>query len=246
MLKLIVISSLLFVAGMFFVPRIPQDENYHNFADKRMMLGIPNTFDVMSNVLFFVAGIYGIYVLMWHSSRDEYVTPWWIMFISSSMIAVGSAYYHWHPTTRTLFWDRLPMTISFMSIVDIIIGERINSNIAKILYLPLLLTGIGSVVWWAITEYFNMGDLRLYALVQFTPVILTPLLLILYRSKYTHDSYMMITVFCYLLAKVCEIYDWEIFFQTNNIISGHTLKHLIAGLGLFSLPYMLQHRKFIN
>ena len=237
----------MFIAGMLFIPPIPQDESYHNFADKRMMLGIPNAFDVLSNMLFFVAGIYGVYVLMWYSTTAfhdiDYIMPWWVMFISSSIIAVGSGYYHWHPTTRTLFWDRLPMTISFMSIVDIIIAERISLDTAKTLYLPLLLTGIGSVVWWAITEYFNMGDLRLYALVQFTPVILTPTVLTFYPSKYTHGSYMMITVFCYLLAKLCEMYDYEIFSQTHNTISGHTLKHLIAGLGLFSLPYMLQHRR---
>ena len=216
MLKLLVICSIIFTVGMFFVPPIPQDENYHNFADKRMMFGIPNTFDVLSNMLFFVAGIYGIYVLMWHSHdafhRGDCVIPWWVMFMASSTIAVGSAYYHWHPTTRTLFWDRLPMTISFMSIVDIIIAERISLRVARMLYLPLLLTGIGSLVWWVI-----MADLRLYALVQFTPVVLTSLFLAFYPTKYTHGPYMMITVFCYLLAKLCEMYDWEIFNQTNNI-----------------------------
>ncbi len=130
-----------------------------------------------------------------------------------------------------------------MSIVDIIVAERVSATIARKMYVPLLTTGIVSVVWWTITEYYDAGDLRLYALVQFTPVVLTPVLLGLYSNKYTHGTYMMLTVFCYIAAKFAEMFDWEIYRMTNHIVSGHTLKHLIAGLGLMSLPYMLQHRR---
>jgi len=40
------------------VPRIPQPQSYHDFADQRAGLGIPNFGDVASNLLFAVSGVW--------------------------------------------------------------------------------------------------------------------------------------------------------------------------------------------
>ena len=260
-LKLLLICAVIFVVFylMFSMSPIPQDPQYHNFADKRQFIGIPNCLDVLSNFLFLWGGVYGIYVLMWRSG-DAFIfrrdsvghvdysdqIPWWVLFLSSSLISVGSAYYHWNPTTQTLFWDRLPMTISFMSVVDIIIAERISSTTARRLFLPLLLIGVGSVLWWEITERFGSGDLRLYVVVQIAPMLLTPLMIGLYPDVYTHSIMMLNTLVCYIVAKAAEHYDHEIFALTYNTVSGHTLKHLVSGYGLMWLPYMLTHRRPVD
>ena len=39
-----------------------QDQEYHNFADHRAFLGIPNFGDVVSNLAFIIAGLYGLKV----------------------------------------------------------------------------------------------------------------------------------------------------------------------------------------
>ena len=189
---------------------------------------------------------------MWDSQRSfdsklESKTQWWVLFASSSCISVGSSYYHWAPNTNTLFWDRLPMTISFMSIVDILLIEKVNPQFGKKMFLPLLGIGVGSLIWWAVTEYFDHlhGDLRLYILVQASPVLMTPIVIALYPNNYTHSNYMLGTCGFYAIAKFAEYFDHFIFSLTFNMISGHTLKHLIAGAGLFFLPIMIKRRNAI-
>lgn len=169
-LKLLLFTAIFLSLSIFLatLPPIPQDEAYHNFADKRTYFGIPNFFDVVSNVPFFLGGLYGFYVMLWKSKSAFIVADdqkaWWVLFMSSSCVAVGSSYYHWEPDTFTLFWDRLPMTITFMSIVSILITERIDRRVGNFLFLPLQFIGILSVVWWLVTELFWIGDLRLYVL----------------------------------------------------------------------------------
>jgi hypothetical protein len=95
------------------------------------------------------------------------------------------------------------MTISFMSIVDILIIEKVNPQLGKKLFYPLLVLGVGSLLWWAVTEYFDHmhGDLRFYILIQASPVILTPIIVIIYPDHYTHSNYMLGTCGFYALGK---------------------------------------------
>ena len=58
---LLVLLTVLAVAGVYlFVAPIPQDLLYHNFADRRPMLGIPRVGDVLSNAPFTLAGLLGL------------------------------------------------------------------------------------------------------------------------------------------------------------------------------------------
>src|SRR2546428_414510 len=47
-------------AVVFSLPPIPQDAAYHQFADRRPMLGLPNALNVLSNFPFVVVGILGL------------------------------------------------------------------------------------------------------------------------------------------------------------------------------------------
>ena len=42
------------------------------------------------------------------------------------MVAIGSSYYHWKPSNSRLVWDRLPMTVGFMSLVAVVISETLG------------------------------------------------------------------------------------------------------------------------
>jgi hypothetical protein len=44
-------------------PRTAQPLSYHNFADRREWLGIPNFGDVASNVAFAIFGVWGLWFL---------------------------------------------------------------------------------------------------------------------------------------------------------------------------------------
>jgi hypothetical protein len=233
------------------VPPISQDPAYHNFADKRSLFGIPNFLDVASNAPFLIGGFHGVYTLMWrahpHPTGPTCPISWSGFFLSGSCVSVGSAYYHLGPTTATLFWDRLPMTVSFMSIVSVLISERISHKSGDRWLLPLIGVGVSSVLWWAYTEWTTGldGDLRLYVLVQAAPVLMTPFVLAFYQSQFTHSLYLLGCVGFYTLAKIMEHFDHEIFRLTFGLVSGHTLKHIAASLGIFCLSTMLSKRRLL-
>ena len=46
--------------GLRLLPPIAQDQSYHQFADQRTLLGMPNFWNVISNVPFIVVGATGL------------------------------------------------------------------------------------------------------------------------------------------------------------------------------------------
>ena len=72
------------------------------------------------------------------------------------------------------------MTIAFMAFMSIIIGEYISEKAASTALIPLVLIGIISVIYWYITEQAGQGDLRPYALVQFLPMVIIPMVLLMF------------------------------------------------------------------
>jgi hypothetical protein len=93
------------------LPPLLQDQAYHQFADQRELFGIPNFWNVVSNLPFVVVGAVGL--LRFH--RDATTT---VLFIGIFLTGFGSSYYHLDPNDSTLFWDRLPMTICFAAILS--------------------------------------------------------------------------------------------------------------------------------
>ena len=64
----------------------------------------------------------------------------------------------------------------------------------------------------------------------------------LFQSRYTRDWLLLVALGCYALAKVAEVYDQAIFRATSEVVSGHTLKHLLAAAGCYTVLWMLQSR----
>src|SRR5262249_14597014 len=96
------------LAVLFLLPRILQNQSYHGFADARTVLGVPNFWNVVSNIPFMVVGAVGLA----RCRRDAATT---IIFGGIFLTGFGSSYYHWSPNDDTLFWDRLPMALAFLA-----------------------------------------------------------------------------------------------------------------------------------
>ena len=217
---------------------ITQDPNYHAFADQRMLLGIPNFWNVVSNAAFVPAGLFGLWAAFrrarWIESRDKW--PWAVAAAGVILVALGSGYYHWTPNNQTLFWDRLPMTLVFMAILSAIVNERVHSPAGVALLAPFLMLGILSVEVWRRGEMTGVGDLRFYVLVQFYPMLAIPLMMWLFRPRYTHGSAIWWMVLWYAIAKVFEAQDARVFEWTSGLMSGHALKHP-AGAAALWIPF---------
>jgi hypothetical protein len=239
------------VALTFTFPPIPQDQGYFLFADSRSLWGIPNAGDVISNLPFLFVGILGLLVLRKHWQDEtrfihaQEAIPFLVAFIGLILLGPCSAYFHWTPANDTQAWDRLPMTLVFMAFFSIIITERIHLKSGLYLLPVLLAVGIGSVIYWSVTESHGQGDLRPYALVQFLPVLMIPLMLLLFKPLYTGGRYLIVLIAWYGLAKVFELLDVWIYTFTHHLVSGHTLKHLVAAVGIFGLVKYIQVRQKI-
>ena len=235
------------VAVFFFLlPRIPQPQVYHLFADQRSFLGVPNFGDVISNVAFGVIGIWGLLWLLSSNTNGRFLDsrerwPYVLVFLGLLLTAFGSSYYHLSPDNARLVWDRLPMTIAFMAMVAAIIAERISVRAGLWLLPLLLLVGMGSVLQWYASEAKGAGDLRFYAAVQ-TYSALVLLLALIFPERYTRTSDLAVVVGFYALAKALEMLDRRIF-AAEHIVSGHTLKHLAAAVAGYWILRMLQKRQ---
>lgn len=214
---------LFFVVVLVFIPAIEQDSTYHNFSDQSNWLGITNGWNVISNFLFLLVGVWGLLSI----KNKPNIMAYRFFFIGVGLVSVGSGYYHLNPNNQTLIWDRLPMTIAFMGLFSVVLSEFLNKNLGKKALLPLILFGLLSIIYWIITN-----DLRPYILVQFYPIIAIPIILLYHKSKnHSIFGYWLLILF-YGLAKVCEHFDVEIH-QLFRIISGHSLKHIVAALGIY-------------
>lgn len=233
----ITVVSLIGIVGVAMLDPIAQDLEYHQFNDERIFLNIPNFWNVITSLPFLIIGISGIYSIVYSHKItliEEMKAAYLLFFIGISMIAFGSGYYHMSPNNETLVWDRLPMTIAFMALFSIMIAEFISTRIGKLALWPLIVLGIYSIIYWNYTENYGEGDLRLYILVQFLPLLLIPLILLLFRSKFTSTNGYWILLCTYILAKVFEYFDGAVASSLFSL-SGHSIKHLIVSLGLYFL-----------
>ena len=235
------------VSALFFllVEPVAQPKKYLQFADQRMLLGIKNFWNVVSNLPLILLGICGVVMAckrqLVHDNCS--VTPVYLtLFTAVIFTGIGSIWFHINPTNQTLFWDRLPMAVVFMSLITALFAEYLGRPLQKILFYPLLLTGAGSVIYWHITESLGRGDLRPYLLVQFLPILFLFMLMAISRSRFTRSRDILVILFCYGMAKLTEYLDQQIFAATT-LISGHTLKHLLAAAAILVLLKMLWWRK---
>lgn len=211
-------------------------------------LDIPNALDVLSNVALVVVGFLGIITAgkrLRDNSFNAAVFQYLIFFSGVFLTGFGSFYYHLSPSNETLIWDRLPITILSIGFFCSVIAEMVSPKASLYLVGPLLLIGIGSVLYWNYTESLNCGDLRLYGVVQFLPLILIPLILLMYKLPENYLPFIIGLVFFYALSRLTEAFDHQIF-ETLRILSGHTLKHLFAAAAAFCIFIMMKNREDIQ
>jgi hypothetical protein len=236
----LVLLLLALFAGVMALEPIAQSAAYHDFADQRFLLGVPNLFDVASNVAFLIVGAWGI-ALCAGQRRPPRVASWMAFFLCTVLTSFGSAYYHWAPNDATLVWDRLPMALAFMALSVALVVEHVGERLERFLLAPALAVGVMSVLWWRWS-----GDLRPYLWVQFAPLLCIPFMLAMFPARYTHRRLILYGIGLYALAKAAEIEDMNIFKLTAHVVSGHTLKHLLAAGGIFALLVMLRRREAID
>ncbi len=184
---------------------------YCNFADKRCICGIRNFGDVISNLAFIGAGVYNSFtasineVVIFNNSNIQ-------LGLICILIGIGSTYFHWRPSLATLYWDRLPMIIGMAYIINYYTGLGFQD---------LLLDGLFTLEFHKVMPGNNLS---LYVEFQMNMII--------FLFWINGISWCLVL---YILAKVFEDCDEYVYLMTNRCISGHTIKHLLAGLAMMMI-----------
>jgi hypothetical protein len=243
---LVSVTALCVVATVA-APAMPQPLSYHAFADCRTMFGIANFFNVVSNLPFIVAGAWGMMLIL--RGQGQFIEapeqlPYLIFFLGALLTCAGSAYYHLAPDNTRLVWDRLPMTLGFSGLVAAAMSERVDARLGQRALWPLLAVGVLTVLYWYATERAGAGNVIPYGVFQGWSVLVIVMLITFFPARrYSHGRYLAWAAVWYGLAKVFETFDLQIFRLLGGAVSGHSIKHVLAALGVFAIVWQLRLRR---
>ncbi len=218
------------VCGLWLCGPIPQWPHYHDFADQRVLLGLPHGADVLSNLGFAVVGCWAL-LRLWPARHDPRLARGWpgyqLFLVALVLTAIGSGCYHLHPDNSRLVWDRLPIALACAGLLAAVYAECCPRADASRTTALLALVAVLSVAWWYVTDQQGQGDLRPYLLLQALPLVLIPLWQAAHGAPRADRVAFGVAIALYAAAKVAELHDREVL-TALGWISGHTIKHLLA------------------
>ncbi|SMF38855.1 hypothetical protein [Pseudogulbenkiania subflava] len=247
-LGILVAVGTVFALASLLLPPVAQPLAYHHFADQRPLLGLPHALDVATNLPFLAVGLAGLAFLSGPKAATAFARPvekwpYALFFLAVALTSAGSIYYHLAPDNPRLVWDRLPMSAGFMALLAALIAERIDLGAGLRLLLPLTALGLASVGYWHWSAQAGSENLLPYLAVQFGTSVLVLLIAALFPSPYTRADDIYWVAALYFAAKVAEYLDAGLF-ALGGVLSGHSLKHLLAAGAAYRLLRMLQTREF--
>ena len=237
MTLLIVMLGLL--ATAIFGPAITQPAHQHAFADQRMWAGIPFAMDVLSNLSFAAWGIAGLMCLFGLAQRTERAMNAEhalaaVFFAGLVCTAAASSWYHLQPDDASLGVDRLGMVIAFAGLMGLAVAGRISHRAGGWAAGAVLLLGPLSVWFWLVS-----GNVLAWLVIQFGGM---GLMLWMATMKPLSGAFAIrwgAVVAIYAIAKLLEMADHQIYDLTSHIVSGHSLKHLVASFAAWPVLVVL-------
>lgn len=242
--RLVALTVLIAIAAGF-AQCFSQPHSDHQSAGAWTWIGMTGSENVISNLPFAIFGAWGLWFLATRSSAKSFIDsreriPSIIFLIGVLLTASGSGCYHFMADNNRLVWDRLPMTIAFLSLVFALIAERFDVAAGVRVFVPLIGSGGLTVVYWRFTAQRGVGDLRFYEAVR-SYAILVLLLMLLAPARYARTGDPVWVGIFYPLAKILEAAD-SLIYALQHDVSGHTLKHLPAGMSGYFVLHMLRKR----
>ena len=223
---LLAVAALAVLAALLPATGLPA--GYHDFADQRTLLGLPHALDVLSNLPFAVMGAWGLWWLR-RVPLDRLGTAQrglaGLFFIGLIATAFCSSGYHLDPHDAGLCIDRVGMSLAFAGLLGLAAADRISARagVALAALVAVAAPATALVAWlggnmtpWAVLQ--GGGLVLLAALAMRRP-----------QSRALGFSIIGVIAF-YALAKALELADAPVFALTQQLISGHSAKHLVAAL----------------
>jgi hypothetical protein len=231
---LLLLGCACLMAAALLGPAITQPADYHGLADQRVLWGLPFAMDVLSNLPFAIAGLAGLWLLGEVPPRDlsNVQRAMAVLFFAGLLLtAGGSAWYHWQPDDAGLAIDRAGMGVTFAGLLGLAAACRVSERAGALLGLTVLLLSPVAIKAWSLT-----GNVLPWGALQFGGMVLIVWLAWLKARPGALDIRLGWVILAYAAAKLLEMNDQAIFDLTGQLVSGHTLKHLVAALA--ALPVL--------
>lgn len=221
-------ACLALLAVALFGPPLAQPAGHHAFADTRTLWGLPFAMDVLSNLPFALAGIAGAWYLFALPPRSagNVQRAMAALFFAGLILTTGaSSWYHWHPDDAGLAIDRAGMAVAFAGLLGLAAAGRISDRAGAALGLAVLLLAPLAVKAWAET-----GNVLPWAALQFGGMALVVWFAALRARPAGLDIRWGLVILAYAAAKLLEMGDHQVYEFTDHLVSGHTLKHMVASM----------------
>mgnify|MGYP003575621765 CR=1 FL=1 len=239
-MRLLFVVVVLFVASPLLQRLVPlsQEGGYHAFADDRTWQGIPNAALVLSNIPIFLAGLACLIWVLGPRATPKRLVPGLVVAgVGLMLTCIGSAYYHYAPSDQTLVWDRFPLAIVFAGVLLTAWGGCTGAQgPSRLDTVVLVIASVGSVMYWV-----RWGSLWPYAVLQFGG--LATLLYLAVTKRLAGGRAWWGLLVLYVLAKLFELLDDQIWALTQHLVSGHALKHLMSAAAGFCLVWVVARAK---
>jgi hypothetical protein len=216
------------VVTTLLLPPVAQPGHYHGFADQRTLWGLSHAMDVLSNLPFALASLSGVLSLMLLPARslsNVQRAMASLFFAGLALTAPASAWYHLLPDDAGLAIDRCGMAVAFAGLVGLAAAGRVSERGGAALGMAALLLGPYCVHLWTTT-----GNVLPWAMLQFGGMALIVWLAMLRPRAAALDIRWSFVIGAYALAKLLEQGDQAVYAITRELVSGHTLKHVVAAL----------------
>ena len=226
------------------LPEYAQTAHYHAFADQRSLAGLPHAADVLSNLGFVVMGVLGLRAL-WQADicrvNGTARAMCALFFAGLLCTSLGSSFYHWAPQDASLVWDRLGMSVAFAGLLGLAVQTRLDDTSASVAALIMLVAAPLGVAVWAQT-----GNVLPWALVQGGGMLAVVWLTFLEPRRHALPVELGWVIGLYVVAKLLEMSDVDVFDVTGHMISGHSLKHWVAAAAALPVIRALHKRRDIS
>lgn len=222
------------------------------FADDRHWHALANAMDVLSNLPFAGVGLWGLLRLRRLSgslgavsadtsasasafARSNAIRCTAVFFVGLLLTAIASAYFHLQPDVWGLAIDRAGMTVAFAGLIGLAVCERVSQRSGGVSATVTLLGGLLAVVVCAAS-----GNVLPWALLQFGGMALVLGLALLRPVPGAMSLRLGWVIAIYALAKCFEMADHAIYALSDQLLSGHTLKHCVAACVAWPVLQMLE------
>lgn len=228
-LEMMLIAAVLgLLAFALLGPSITQPVHQHAFADQRVWGGIPFAMDVLSNLSFAVWGLAGglsLFGLLMRAKLNAEHALAGLFFAGLVVTTAASSWYHLQPDDVGLGVDRLGMVIAFAGLLGLAVAGRISHRAGVAIAVAVLLLGPMSVWFWLAS-----GNVLPWLGIQFGGMVLILWMAFIEPLLGALAVRWGAVVAVYVIAKLLEAVDHQVYELTSHVISGHTLKHAVASL----------------